>query len=207
MKAACMTRQTLLMFPQMKFLTEQSLSAASAIASGEANIGDGFKVLGRGAFTKAYGNEDYVVKGEVAEFGNAENSAAWNYRNWFRNTYKARHTSKVFARACKKYLAPTVVLFECVVVQEKVEWTGNDFSGKLMCEVDELARMLGIIDMHGANWGVTKQGEVKMFDIMPSKWFPRGQKFTRDAELEVLIAQVELLVAQEVLWKKEQKDR
>jgi hypothetical protein len=197
-KTACMTRQTLLMFPTMRRLEESSLRAASKIAEGGDPHAQGFKVIGRGAFTKAYSNGVYVVKGERAENAHCDNTAAWNYRTWFRNTYKARHTSKVFAKACKNLLAPTVVLFDCVVIQERVKYIGNKFSMELCFAVEDVANLLGITDMHGANWGVTSAGKVKMFDIMPSPRFPKGRPFTRDLELEQAILRMETLLAEEL---------
>lgn len=201
MKNACMTRQTLLMFPQMKFLTENSLLAATAIASGETpEHVEGFEVLGRGAFTKAFGNDDYVVKGEFIADGQRDNSAAWNYRTWFKNSFRARASSKLFNKTCKRFLAPTVVLYDCVVVQEKVKWMGNRFSMELCFAVEDLAMMLGIVDMHGANWGVNAAGEVKLFDIMPRRGWG-GKNFTADVELQKCIDKVETLVRQEVARK------
>jgi hypothetical protein len=203
MKNACMTRQTLLMFPHMKFLTENSMLAASAIASGECPemLHTGFDMIGRGAFTRAYGSAEYVVKGTPSGEGDRENSAAWNYRTWFRNTYKARHTSKVFAKACKRVLAPTVVLYDCVVVQEKVRWMGNSFSLDLCWAVEDVAHLLGITDMHGGNWGVSANGEVKIFDIMPHRGFPKAKAFTRDAELQQALDKMDALVQKEVARK------
>lgn len=201
MKKACLTRQTLLMFPQMKFLTENSLEAASAVASGSSPETVGFEMLGRGAFTKAYASDKYVVKGEMLGEGDRENSAAWNYRKWFLNTYKARHTSKLFKKVCKNILAPTVVLYDCVVIQEKVKWIGNSFSLDLCFKVEDLAHMIGITDMHGANWGVTEAGEVKIFDIMPNRKFPKGRAFTEDAQLEKLWNEVKNLVQVELAHK------
>jgi hypothetical protein len=186
------------MFPAMKYLPEASLLAASAIASGEADIGEGFQEIGHGAFTQAYGDDVYVVKGHDAARYNMENGPAWNFLTWFRITMRARSSSEVFAQACRKYMAPTVVLFECVVVQEKVQWMGNDFSLKFQYAVEELARMLGILDMHGENWGVTREGEVRMFDIMPADWFPKYAKFTQDKELARLIEKVEHLLTEEL---------
>jgi hypothetical protein len=186
------------MFPQMRFLTENSLNAASAIATGETPESEGFLMMGRGAFTKAYSNEQYVVKGDDLFNNNRENSAAWNYRKWFKNSFRARATSKLFNKACKKYLAPTVVLFETVVVQERVKWMGNKFSFALCYAVEDLAILLGVTDMHGANWGVTAAGGVKLFDIMPHPRFPKGKAFTENDKLQKTMDEVERLLQQEL---------
>lgn len=199
MKNACMTRQTLLMFPHMKHLTEDSTLAASAVASGMSpdEATTTFSMIGRGAFTQAYGSNKYVVKGTKAGHQDAENTAVWSYRKWFRNTYKARHTSKLFKQMCKNILAPTVVLFDCVVVQEKVKYIGNKFSLDLCYAVEDLAHLLGITDMHGANWGMTENGEVKIFDIMPFIGFAKGKPFTNDAALQAAWDEVQNLAQRE----------
>lgn len=205
-KLACMTRQTLLMFPQMASLNHNSLNfesspcykAAKEIALGVEVTTEGFSFLGRGAYTKAFSNEQFVVKGDQVGLDD-DNSAAWNYRTWFRNTYKARHTSKLFVKACKKHLAPTVVLFDSVVVQEKVKWLGNTFSPELNRAVWELAIVLGITDMHGANWGVTENFQVRMFDIMPNRRFPKGEAFMEEEMLQNVMAKVERRLEREIV--------
>jgi len=209
-KVANMTRQTLLMFPHMKKVTEDAKMAASTIASGATPERHGFTLVGRGAFTSAYANKQYVVKGTEVSFGDKVNTAAWNYRTWFLNTYKARHTSKMFAKACREFLAPTVVLMECVVIQERLPLMGKSFSLNLALAVEDLAWELGISDMHIGNWGMTAEGEVKIFDIMPIANV-KGQAYLREDRLAAKIHTVRELAQAELkklqLKAKRQKAR
>jgi hypothetical protein len=179
MPTKSLTDQTLSMFPAMKDLPAKTLRAAACIANGETPRSEGFRQFGSGAYTTAYTNDVYVVKGtpvnEEPHFG----SVFMNMDEWFTNTQNARK-SALFRRAARKYIVNTVVLFDCVAVQERVAIIANDIDDvvrydnihrhvwRTLCrDVESLAALLGIEDMHEANWGFMEDGSIKMFDIAP----------------------------------------
>jgi hypothetical protein len=180
MPTKSLTDQTLSMFPAMKDLPAKTLRAAACIANGDDPVLLGFREFGSGAYTTAYTNDVYVVKGiaidEEPNFGDVFT----NMDEWFRNTQNARK-SALFRRAARKYIVNTVVLFDCVAVQERVATVAQDIDEtvgynhqyhrmwRTLCRsVEALAAQLGIDDMHEANWGFMEDGSIKMFDISPA---------------------------------------
>lgn len=115
-----LTAQTLKMFPSMADLPWTTIRAASAIACGMNPDSLGFARCGAGVYTVAYANKTHVVKGsEVDEV--LDGQPAENMATWLEFSVTPRSKSRVFRRMMKKYLNDTVVLFDCVVVQPKVE--------------------------------------------------------------------------------------
>jgi hypothetical protein len=189
-----LTDQTLSMFPAMKDLPAKTLRAAGCIANGEEPVSLGFRKFGSGAYTTAYTNDVYVVKGLAVDAEAFHGSVFMNMDEWFSNTRNARK-SVLFRRAARKYIVNTVVLFDCVAVQERVAIVAQDIDEavgydhpyhrmwRTLCRsVEALAAQLGIDDMHEANWGFMEDGSIKMFDISPT-YANDGATFSTSDEL------------------------
>jgi hypothetical protein len=201
-KILSITDKTLKMFPHMANIPMPAIRAAGAIASGVSPEAVGFSECGAGAYTRAYANATHVVKGVALHHDAFIGSASDNTETWLAQVEGPLKHSRMFRRMVRKYIVGTVVLFDQVVVQEKVYAVASAIMdnvsrtstpGRVLRDLDRLvetlANLLQIEDMHVENWGFTHAGQIKMFDIAP-KLYGGGYSADDDRFLSLIDQQI-----------------
>jgi len=131
-----------------------------------------------GSFTTAYMKDFLVVKGCDANAGLwFDDTPVFNYQEWLRITEPRMLRDSYLKKIAEKYIARSTILFDTVLVQERMMMLGQDIIDEygyvqevsaLSYAVECLAYEMSITDMHEENWGIDIFGNIKMFDIMPT---------------------------------------
>jgi hypothetical protein len=175
---------------KLRYMPQHVLEEAAKIADGNPRREN---LIGKGLYTAAYKVDDYVIKTAHCDekYWSTDNSPSGQYHRY---QDAIRKHSAYVRKIANAVIIPTVVLFDDVVVQPAITIAKDDVRVGLALEhlMVRMGDALGVVDIHDENWGLTKRGQVAIFDYMPDTYiFPT--RTTREVDRDVKKAYTNLI--------------